>query len=157
MSFRDYEKSLSDVRKTMGIEECYEKNRQLESEVKELRTTNVDLGNQFRHFLDRKNDWISEYQRLEIMYNRKRYSLKQFDALVQGKVREECQEKIQEGIDKGIDERWERYGSDMMEIAVLTEIRKYPNDCLPSVRRTINSHLGIGRDTLTYVPGKKDP
>jgi hypothetical protein len=33
MSFRDYEKSLSDVRKTMGIEECYEKNRQLESEV----------------------------------------------------------------------------------------------------------------------------
>lgn len=153
MSFRDVEKSLSDIRKTSDIDGCYERNRQLESEVEELRTKNVDLGNQFRHFLDLKNDVISEYRRLEIMYNRKRYSLKQFDALVQRKVMEECQEKIQEGIE----ERWERYSPIMKEIAVLTEIRKYPNDCKPSVRRTLDSLLGIRRNTLKYVPAKKDP
>ncbi len=82
MSFEELEKVLSDIRKTIGIDECFERKRQLESEVEELRTEIVNLEQQFLYFFDRKNDEISEYQRLEIMYNRKKYSLKQFDALV---------------------------------------------------------------------------
>ena len=151
MTFRELEKSLSDIQKIIGIDECYERNRQLESEVEALRTENVDLGTQFLHFFDLKNDVISEFQRLEIMYNRKKYSLKQFDALVQRKVREECRVKI----DEGVDVRWERYSPVMVELAALNMIKMYPNACIPSVRRALDSLRGV--QTHGYVAVRKDP
>lgn len=151
MSFEEFEKVLSDIRKTSGIDECYERKRQLESEVEELRAKIVDLETQFRSFFNLKNDVISEYKRLEIMYSRKKYSLKQFDALVQRIVREECQEKI----DEGVDERWERYSPVMVELAALNMIKKYPYASIPSVRKALDSLRGV--KTHGYVQAKKDP
>jgi len=152
MSFQDFNKSLEDIRKTIGVDECYEKVRQLKSENEKLKNEIESLGSQFRYFLDKKEEVISEYKRLEITYNRKRYSLKEFDALVARKVKEELKEKIKEGLE----ERWERYKDEMFELAVLTEIRKYPNSCRPSVRKTIKFLLDNKSRNFRYVPARED-
>ena len=151
LNFSEFEKALSDIRKANGIDECYERKRQLEFEVEELRTENVDLGNQFRYFFDLKNEVISEYKRLEIMYSRKKYSLKQFNALVQRKVREECRVKI----DEGVEEHWERYSPAMVELAALNMIITYPHASTPSVTKALDSLRGV--KTHRYVPATKDP
>jgi len=144
---RQIKKSLNDLESIKNYDTVVNENRKLRQEISHLKRMSDNEAQGFHRIIQLKNERIEELESYIIKYDKKRYTLRQLDKLVEKKL----DKKIQDEISRKVEERWNQQGPTLLSAEAKKLIGSYPN-CPPEISKLINSIATEMRDKFLQNP-----
>jgi hypothetical protein len=142
LSLDDVEKSLAQLKDITEARNLRKENQVLREELEKINQDHrremagKDLEIMNLHVI------VKEYEAHKIKYGNKKYSPKEFHALVLANV----DEKVKADIEDKANETWEARAPELTISALKEELKKYPILCMPKTRELIDSLIRTQRD-----------
>ena len=149
MTFEKIQDSLQGLRNIVGADALYEENQKQRREIARLEKKIVDDEAAHKRLVEAKEREISTLQkelteenRLTIKYDKKSYTPKTFDALINQRFNENVRQLI-------IERASEMYNKNRTRL-MSTEVTKYPDDCSEDTRKIIEARVSKETDRILY-------
>ena len=149
MSFKGMEKSLRESEAITGYEALKAKSIEQEKENDRLQSELRALKESHAHEMFEMKLRQAALEKVSIQYKNKKYSLKDFDILVEREVIK----KYGDNIDRDLESRWTKDSPKLIEDGVRKEVAAFPTGCSQATFNVINERAVQRRDSMLRDPG----
>lgn len=149
MSFDDVKESIEKLRDITEARALRKENQALKEKLEimdwehqlALEKTSFEIMN-LKILIMQKDREIKDRDSVELKYNKKSFTPRQFDKLVDKRF----DGKVKAEIENSVIERWKKEAPKLIYEALLEELNKYPNSCMPQTGELIDSIAHDQRD-----------